>query len=91
MFGHAKDGNLHFVLAEDVRSPAAVERYGEFTRGLVELVVGKYDGAHQGRARLGPQHGAVRGDEWGERAYGLMERDQARCWTPRGSSIPAWC
>jgi D-lactate dehydrogenase len=62
VFGHAKDGNLHFVLAEDVRSPAAVERYGEFTRSLVELVVEQVRRRDQGRARLGPQHGAVRED-----------------------------
>jgi len=45
IFGHAKDGNLHFVMAEDVRSPEAIERYGAFMHGLVDLVVNKYDGA----------------------------------------------
>lgn len=74
IFGHAKDGNLHFVLAEDVRSPEAIERYDEFMRGLVDLVVNKYDGA------LKAEHGSGRNmapfvkTEWGERAYGLMER-----------------
>ena len=33
------------MLAEDVRSPQAIERYGAFMQGLVELVVNKYDGA----------------------------------------------
>ena len=33
LFGHAKDGNLHFVLAEDLRSPEAVERFGTLHAG----------------------------------------------------------
>ena len=74
IFGHAKDGNLHFVMAEDVRSPEAVERYGAFIQGLVDLVVNKYDGA------IKAEHGAGRNmapfvrAEWGDRAYGAMER-----------------
>ena len=74
IFGHAKDGNLHFVMAEDVRSPEAVERYGAFIQGLVDLVVNKYDGA------IKAEHGAGRNmapfvrTEWGDRAYGVMER-----------------
>ena len=74
VFGHAKDGNLHFVLAEDVRSPQAIERYGAFMQGLVELVVHKYDGA------IKAEHGAGRNMapfvklEWGEQAYVAMEQ-----------------
>ncbi len=60
IFGHAKDGNLHFVMGEDVRSPQAVERYGAFLQGLVELVVDKYDGAIKAEHGVGPQHGALR-------------------------------
>jgi D-lactate dehydrogenase len=74
LFGHAKDGNLHFVLAEDVASPEGVARYGRFVAGLVELVVGKYDGA------LKAEHGSGRNmapfvrTEWGDAAYGVMRR-----------------
>jgi D-lactate dehydrogenase len=74
VFGHAKDGNLHFVLAEDVRSPEAVERYGAFVHGLVELVVGKYDGAIKGEHGAGRNMAPFVKREWGERAYALMER-----------------
>ena len=46
LFGHAKDGNLHFLLSEDFRSPKAVERYAPLhARPSSDLVVGKYDGA----------------------------------------------
>ncbi len=74
LFGHAKDGNLHFVLSEDLRRPEAVARYGRFMQGLVELVAGKYDGA------LKAEHGSGRNMapfvrmEWGDAAYEAMRR-----------------
>ncbi len=74
VFGHAKDGNLHFVLAEDVRSPEAIERYGEFMQGLVDLVVHKYDGAIKAEHGSGRNMAPFVKTEWGERAYSVMER-----------------
>ncbi len=76
-FGHARDGNLHFVFAKDFADPATVRRYDAFMRELVEVVVGKYDGA------LKAEHGSGRNmapfvrDEWGDRAYGVMQRIKA--------------
>jgi D-lactate dehydrogenase len=74
VFGHAKDGNLHFVLAEDVRSPQAVERYGAFMQGLVDLVVNKYDGAIKAEHGSGRNMAPFVKTEWGEQAYALMQR-----------------
>ena len=74
ILGHAKDGNLHFVLAEDVRNAEAVERYGAFMHGLVELVVGKYDGAIKAEHGSGRNMAPFVKREWGERAYATMER-----------------
>jgi D-lactate dehydrogenase len=74
IFGHAKDGNLHFVLADDVRSPEAIERYGQFMQGLVDLVVHKYDGAIKAEHGSGRNMAPFVKTEWGERAYSVMER-----------------
>jgi D-lactate dehydrogenase len=74
VFGHAKDGNLHFVMAEDVRSPEAVERYGAFLHSLVDLVVNKYDGAIKAEHGSGRNMAPFVRTEWGERAYATMER-----------------
>lgn len=74
VFGHAKDGNLHFVLGEDVRSPEAVERYGAFVQGLVDLVVNKYDGAIKAEHGSGRNMAPFVKTEWGERAYDAMAR-----------------
>jgi D-lactate dehydrogenase len=72
VFGHARDGNLHFNFAQDFQDPSQVERYGVLMRELADLVVGKYDGA------LKAEHGSGRNmapfvrDEWGDDAYALM-------------------
>jgi D-lactate dehydrogenase len=77
VFGHAKDGNLHFVLAQDYGNPAAVRTYGRFMQDLVDLIVGRYDGA------LKAEHGSGRNmapfvrTEWGEAAYDVMRRVKA--------------
>ena len=74
VFGHAKDGNLHFVLAEDVRSPEAVDRYGAFMEGLVGLVVDKYDGAIKAEHGSGRNMAPFVRREWGDAAYEAMRR-----------------
>ncbi len=74
IFGHAKDGNLHFVLAEDVRSAAAVERYGTFLEGLVRIVVDKYDGAIKAEHGSGRNMAPFVRREWGDAAYEAMRR-----------------
>ncbi|HSB60068.1 MAG TPA: FAD-binding and (Fe-S)-binding domain-containing protein, partial [Vicinamibacteria bacterium] len=74
LFGHAKDGNLHFVFAEDVGSPEAVLRFDRFLRGLVELVVGKYDGAIKAEHGSGRNMAPFVRTEWGGRAYEVMRR-----------------
>lgn len=71
---HAKDGNLHFLLAEDFSRSETVDRYERFMDELADVIVDKYDGA------LKAEHGSGRNmapfvqREWGERAYGVMLR-----------------
>ena len=40
VFGHAKDGNVHFLLNEAFDDPRLVDRYVAFTEDMVELVLG---------------------------------------------------
>jgi D-lactate dehydrogenase len=74
VFGHARDGNLHFVLSADLQRAEAVAGYDRFLRALVDLVVGRYDGA------LKAEHGSGRNmapfvrTEWGDAAYAVMRR-----------------
>ncbi|MDQ3431403.1 MAG: 4Fe-4S dicluster domain-containing protein, partial [Actinomycetota bacterium] len=40
IFGHARDGNLHFMLNERFDDAASMRRYEAFTEDMVELVLG---------------------------------------------------
>ena len=40
IFGHARDGNLHFMINERFDDPGAIERYESFTNEMVDLVLG---------------------------------------------------
>lgn len=40
IFGHAKDGNIHFLLNEQFDRPDLLQRYQEFTEDMVSLVLG---------------------------------------------------
>lgn len=39
IFGHAKDGNVHFMLSEDLTDPANIARYEQFTEDMVSLIL----------------------------------------------------
>ncbi|MEB7505927.1 FAD-binding and (Fe-S)-binding domain-containing protein [Arthrobacter koreensis] len=41
IFGHAKDGNIHFMLNENFSDPAELARYEAFTEEMVDLVLGE--------------------------------------------------
>jgi D-lactate dehydrogenase len=87
IFGHARDGNLHFVFAQDFSRPETVARYGAFMRELVDLVVGKYDGSLKAEHGTGRNVAPFVRDEWGDQAYGLMQRVK-RLLDPRGILNP---
>jgi len=74
IFGHALEGNLHFVFTQDFGAAAEIERYRGFMDALCRMVVQKYDGS------LKAEHGTGRNVapfvelEWGAEAYALMRR-----------------
>lgn len=39
IFGHAKDGNIHFLLNERFDDPRSIQRYEDFTEDMVKLVL----------------------------------------------------
>lgn len=53
IFGHAKDGNLHFMITEDTEDPDSLARLEAFTEDLVELIL-----AHGGNLKA--EHGTGR-------------------------------
>ena len=77
LLGHAKDGNLHFVLSEDFRNPKAVDRYARFMEAFVELVVDGYDGAIKAEHGSGRNMAPFVRKEWGDEAYAYMAQVKA--------------
>src|SRR5262249_44653270 len=51
-----------------------VERYGRFLQGMVDLVVGKYDGAIKAEHGSGRNMAPFVRTEWGDEAYDVMRR-----------------
>lgn len=73
IFGHAKDGNLHFVLTQSFNDDRAVQRYGRFMTDLVELVVQQYDGSLKAEHGTGRNIAPFVETEWGGEAYAIMK------------------
>jgi D-lactate dehydrogenase len=74
IFGHAKDGNLHFVITQGFNNQAAVDQYSYFIDDVVELVVNRYDGALKAEHGTGRNMAPFVETEWGTEAYEIMQR-----------------
>ncbi len=77
IFGHAKDGNLHFVITQSFNDQAAVDRYARLIDDVVELVVKKYDGALKAEHGTGRNMAPFVEAEWGPEAKAVMEKLKA--------------
>lgn len=73
IFGHAKDGNIHFVVTQSFNSSSEVDRYDRFLREVVELVVKKYDGTLKAEHGTGRNMAPFVETEWGSEAYQVMK------------------
>ncbi|NJD33653.1 MAG: FAD-binding oxidoreductase [Betaproteobacteria bacterium] len=74
IFGHALEGNLHFVFTQDFNDAAEVERYARFMDDICTLVVGKYDGSLKAEHGTGRNMAPFVELEWGRQATELMRR-----------------
>ncbi|HSB36883.1 MAG TPA: FAD-binding and (Fe-S)-binding domain-containing protein, partial [Thermoanaerobaculia bacterium] len=74
VFGHARDGNLHFVLTQSFRDPKAVAQYARFMDDVVNLVVRTYDGALKAEHGTGRNMAPFVETEWGPEAWAVMKR-----------------
>lgn len=86
IFGHAKDGNIHFMLTDRFESDEQLGRYEAFTEGLVDLVLG-----HGGSLKA--EHGTGRvmapfvRRQYGDELYEVMREVKALA-DPRGLLNP---
>ena len=73
VFGHAKDGNLHFLVSQSVAKPKDIELFAAFNDDLAELVIHKYQGSLKAEHGTGRQIAPYVEEEWGTEAYQVMK------------------
>ena len=74
IFGHAKDGNLHFVISQSYATQIDIDHYEKFNDDLFDLVLNKYDGALKAEHSSGRAVSAYIETEWGTEAYQIMKK-----------------
>ncbi|WP_321528403.1 FAD-binding and (Fe-S)-binding domain-containing protein [Sedimenticola selenatireducens] len=72
IFGHALEGNLHFVFTQDFGTTAEVQRYQGLMDEVCTLVVGEYGGSLKAEHGTGRNMAPFVEMEWGSDAYRLM-------------------
>jgi len=86
IFGHAKDGNIHFMLTDGFHAQEELDRYSEFTEDMVDLVLGM-------GGSLKAEHGTGRvmapfvRRQYGDELYDVM-REVKRLFDPEGMLNP---
>ncbi|WP_425807683.1 FAD-binding and (Fe-S)-binding domain-containing protein [Desulfitobacterium sp. Sab5] len=74
IYGHALDGNLHFVFTQDFGQPEDLPRYEGLMRDVGELVVQRYGGSLKAEHGTGRNMAPFVELEWGNKAYLMMKR-----------------
>ena len=74
IFGHALEGNLHFVFTQDFGTQEEIDRYASLMQEVSELVVNKYDGSLKAEHGTGRNMAPFVEMEWGKDAYDLMKK-----------------
>jgi len=74
IFGHAKDGNLHFVITQRFDDEIATRRYADFMDDLVELIAHRLGGALKAEHGTGRNIAPFVEAEWGSEALAVMKR-----------------
>jgi D-lactate dehydrogenase len=73
IFGHALEGNLHFVFTQDFSTQEEIDRYAKLMYEVSDLVVHKYDGSLKAEHGTGRNMAPFVEMEWGKDAYKLMK------------------
>ena len=73
IYGHAFEGNYHFILNQSFKSQSEVDRYAEMMRDVARLVVEEYDGSLKAEHGTGRNMAPFVKYEWGEKAYEAMK------------------
>jgi D-lactate dehydrogenase len=87
IFGHALQGNLHFVFSPDFNRDDEVRKYEAFLGDVADLVAGKYEGSLKAEHGTGRNMAPFVEREWGAAAFELM-KEIKRIFDPAGIMNP---
>ena len=87
IYGHALEGNYHFILNQSFSTDAEVKRYADLMEDVKSLVVDKYDGSLKAEHGTGRNMAPYVRYEWGDKAYECME-EVKRIFDPNGLLNP---
>ena len=77
IYGHAFEGNYHFILNQSFADQHEVARYAEMMRDVAKLVVEEYDGSLKAEHGTGRNMAPFVKYEWGDKAYEAMKELKA--------------
>lgn len=72
IYGHALEGNFHFIINQSFDTQQEIERYDNMMNEVIDLVVDKYDGSLKAEHGTGRNMAPFVKREWGEEAYDIM-------------------
>ena len=73
VFGHAREGNLHFLVSQSIATAEDIKLFQAFNDDLAWLIIHKYQGSLKAEHGTGRQIAPYVRDEWGDEAYRIME------------------
>jgi len=74
IFGHALEGNLHFVFTQDFNSYTEIKKYEKFMEDVTKLVAVEYEGSLKAEHGTGRNMAPFVELEWGMEAYLMMKK-----------------
>ena len=77
IYGHAFEGNYHFIFNQSFADEHEVARYAEMMRDVAKLVVEEYDGSLKAEHGTGRNMAPFVKYEWGEKAFEVMKELKA--------------
>lgn len=87
IFGHALEGNLHFMFNPNFGNRDEVEKYSSFMDDVAKMVVDDYDGSLKAEHGTGRNMAPYVEMEWGSEAYALM-KEIKEIFDPKGILNP---
>jgi len=87
IYGHALEGNYHFIINQAFDTQAAVDQYKSMMTEVVDLVVDKYDGSLKAEHGTGRNMAPFVRREWGDAAFEIMQ-ELKQLFDPKGILNP---